>query len=227
MLFIDWNQLKRKNGGLDSASCKKARLSNEPNTKNESTSNGTEQDRSSCRSPSNSTTESVDSNSTSRNYMPFVFPNMPMFATLPFSNSSNMPRFPSSSSHFPGYQYPQSAQYIPVALPQFPMMGMNFMPGFGMVNGEQSQNASLANQPPTSVSMHSSASQSMPGLLPPSLANAFIPSMYTNGVHANIIAMRPRDSGYESSEKSASSSKESSETSPQSFSDDSCQSYVG
>ena len=223
--------MKRKNGDLDGSLSKKARFSIETNTKTEPASNGTEQDRSSGRSPSNSIAESsssMESNSNSRNYMPFVFPNMPLFTTLPFTGSNNMPRFPSSSSHFPGYQYQQSPQYIPVALPQFPVMGMNFMPSFGMVNGEQSQNGPMANQVPTSLSMHTSTNQSMSGLLPANFTNTFIPSMYTNGVHANIMAMRPRDSGYESSEKSASvsSSKESSETSPQSFSDDSCQSYV-
>jgi hypothetical protein len=159
--------------------------------------------------------------------MPFVFPNIPMFATLPFAGGNNMPRYQTSPTQFPGYQYQQSLQYIPVALPQFPVMGVNFMPGFGMVNGEQSQNGSMANLAPNDASMVNQVpNQTMPGLLPTGMPNGFFPSMYTNGLHASIMSMRPRDSGYESSEKSSSSKTSGSETSRQSFSDDSCQSYA-
>ena len=193
-------------------------------------SNGTESDRSTDNSPTNSSSETASNSgstsSSSRNYMPFVFPNIPLFTTLPFAGANNMP-FQTSPTQFPGYQYQQSPQYIPVALPQFPPMGMNFMSGFGVVNNEQSQSASMTNSVQNGIAVHTQmAGQPMPNLLPVGMPNGFFPSMYTNGFHANLMSMRPSDSGYESSEKSSSSKGSGSETSPQSFSDDSCQSYV-
>jgi hypothetical protein len=159
--------------------------------------------------------------------MPFVLPNIPMLTTLPFAGANNVTRFQASNNQFPGFQYQQSPQYIPVALPQFPVMGMNFMPGFGMMNGGQSQSGSMSNHVPNTLPVHVPVpSQTMPGVLPSSVPNGFFPSMYTNGLHANIMSMRPRDSGYESSEQSSSSKASGSETSPQSFSDDSCQSFT-
>jgi hypothetical protein len=202
---------------MDGTACKKSRASNESNPKPEQASNTGEQVRTNSLSNINSESSSnVEANPSSRNYMPFVLPNMPLFTTLPFAGANNMPRFQTSSTQFPGYQYQQSPQYIPVALPQFPVMGMNFMPGLGMMNGEQPQNGSIAAPVSNALPMHTS-----------SIPNGFFPSMYTNGLHANIMSMRPRDSGYESSERSSSSKTSSNETSPQSFSDDSCQSYAG
>lgn len=154
--------------------------------------------------------------------MPFVLPNIPLLTAFPFAGGNNMPRLQPPAAQFPGYQYTQSPQYIPVAVPQFPFMGMNFMPGF--MNGEQSQNGSMTNQVPNGMPCQV-PNQAMPGMMPSGMPNGFFPSMYTNGVHANIMSMRPMDSGYESSEKSSSSKNSSSDTSPQSFSDDSCQSY--
>ena len=159
--------------------------------------------------------------------MPFVVPNMPLFTTLPFAGANNMPRFQTPTSQYPSYQYQQPPQYIPFAFPQFPVMGMNFMPGFGMVNNEQNQNGSMTATVPNALPMHNGVpNQVNLNLMPPGISNGFFPSMYTNGLHANILSMRPRDSGYESSEKSSSSKASGSGTSPQSFSDDSCQSYA-
>lgn len=215
----DVNHTKRKNLDVEGTPLKKPR--------NSETNDGDETcvEQEPCSNPD--PTNNVDP----RNYMPFVFPNIPMFTTLPFPGSNNIPRFQGSQPQFPGYQYQQSSpQYIPVALPQFgqfPVMGMNFVPSFGMMNGEQSQNGGLPTPAATAPPIHSGVpTNGMPGLMPTGIPNGFFPSMYTNGIHADIMAMRPRDSGYESSEKSSSSKGSASETSPQSFSDDSCQSYA-
>ena len=231
IVFLDSNEAKRNScEDVNETPAKKPCMSSQTTSaKSEETSTTSEQQvRLADSSPANvnsETSSNIDCNPSSRNYMPFVLPNVPMFATLPFAGASNMTRFQASPNQFPGYQYQQSPQYIPVALPQFPVMGMNFMPGFGMVNGGQSQNGSISGHVPNAMPIHA-ANQIMPGALPSGVPNGFFPSMYTNGLHANIMSHRPRDSGYESSEKSSSSKASASETSPQSFSDDSCQSFA-
>ncbi|XP_046845761.1 uncharacterized protein LOC124439552 isoform X2 [Xenia sp. Carnegie-2017] len=223
------NVAKRENGDVDGGTvCKKIRTSGEGHGKTEQSANNAEASRSSDSTPTTSNSgnsPSIEPNSSSRNFMPFVFPNMPMFATMPCGGANAMPRFQTSPAQPFGYQYQQPPQYIPLAMPQLPVMGMNFMPNFGMMNSDQSQNGSLNPAVQNSLQMHPSMSgQPVPGMMPAGVPTAFFPSMYTNGIHANIMSMRPRDSGYESSEKSSSSKASGSETSPQSFSDDSCQS---
>ena len=138
-----------------------------------------------------------------RNSIPYFLPNMPFFPTMCVGANGTPQYQPSPQTQFPGYPFLQSgAPYIPVALPQLPYIGLNFMSGFGMMNtaSNQQQNQGF---PGNNIGV-----------------NGFAPSIYTNGIHANLMSMRHHDSGYDSSDKSSSMGG-CSQSSPQPCSDDS------
>lgn len=226
---------KRKNQEIKASKSKKQRVDNSGTSGNES-----QPERSLASSNYNSNNDlalpNTDSSNSMRNFMPLVYPNVPFFPTFPFAGAA--PRNQQQQSQFPGYSFPQSTgtPYIPVALPQYPYIGMNVMAGFGIVNGKQQQQQQqqqnngmlngMVNGMPNGMvnAMPNGMVNGMVNGMPNGMANGFFPSMYSNGIHANILAMRPRDSGYESSDISSNTGSDNG-TSPQSTSSDSCQSF--